>query len=126
MMGRRILITGSREWTDTESIHTVLADELAQTPPDSFLVVVHGGAKSGADKIADDWAYSMLRRGKRVRCEQLTALWDEPLSAVSMVEHGATVCHGFPKGDSEGTRHCMQEAQKAGIPVIEHAGSQNQ
>lgn len=112
-MGRRILITGSRNWTDEHAIHAVLADELAKTPVDRFLVIIHGGAK-GADTIAGRWAYDQLRRGRKVRYEQFTD------SQPTMIEHGAEVCHAFPLGRSSGTRQCMAAAEAAGIPVIDH------
>lgn len=125
MMGRRIIITGSRDWDDPAPIHAVLDEELAKTPQDQWLIVVHGGAR-GADTIAGKWAYDQLVRGRRVRYEQFCADWDGygkragMLRNVVMIGTGAEVCHAFPKGQSRGTRHCMAQARRAGISVIDH------
>lgn len=40
-----------------------------------------------------------------------------------MVAAGADVCLAFVLGESRGTRHCMREAAKAGIPVRVHEGA---
>ncbi|APC43114.1 hypothetical protein SEA_KERBEROS_66 [Mycobacterium phage Kerberos] len=118
---RRVLITGSRVWKDRTTVWDALSDELHRSP--YGLVVVHGGAR-GADDIADRWAWGMRQEGFNVTPELHRADWEwhgkkaGVLRNIEMVRAGADVCLAFPLGRSVGTRHCMREAQKAGIPVI--------
>jgi SLOG family YspA-like protein len=117
----RILITGSRNWTDREAIRVAIVGvgrESSVLPQD--VVVVHGGAR-GADLLAADVAQALgcqfevhhadwERYGKRAGIVRNS----------EMVNLGADVCLAFPLGESRGTRHCMREAEKAGIPVVVH------
>lgn len=130
---RRVLVTGSRNWTDRTAVFTSLAIQAVATDE---LVVVHGGAK-GADALADMFA----RRHPRARAEVHPADWDRecdgeckhyerrrpdgrlycPVAGVvrnqKMVDLGADICLAFPLGESKGTRDCMRRAAKAGIQV---------
>lgn len=115
---RRLLITGSRNWTDTQRVY----DFLARTITDPDWVIVHGACPTGADAIADHWA---TMTGYPV--ERHAADWDRrgkaagPIRNQEMVDAGADVCLAFPLGESRGTRDCMRRARAAGIPVIEVA-----
>jgi hypothetical protein len=52
---KRLLITGSRDWTDRQVIRDALAEAWAELRPGE-IVLVHGAAR-GADSIAADvWA----------------------------------------------------------------------
>ncbi|BBC43622.1 DprA-like DNA processing chain A [Mycobacterium phage AN9] len=118
---RRVLITGSRVWKDRSMVWGALANELRRSP--SGLVVVHGGAR-GADDIADRWAWGKRQEGYNVTPELHRADWDRYgkragiLRNIEMVQAGADLCLAFPLGNSVGTRHCMREAERAGIPVV--------
>ena len=119
----RILITGSRDWTDRGMIRRALcrAGHDAGVHPQE-VTVVHGGCPTGADKIADEVA-----REFGCRVEKVEADWKAhgkaagPLRNQEMVDRGADKCLGFPLGESRGTRDCMRRAAEAGIPVVEHA-----
>lgn len=119
---RRILITGSRDWMARSTIWAALNQELQQY---RVLTIVHGGA-SGADDIADRWAWGMRQNGYLVEIERYPADWDGlgkragTIRNQQMVARGADVCHAFPLSDSRGTRHCMTRAMAAGIPVVNH------
>jgi hypothetical protein len=110
----RILITGSRDWIDADSIEHAL--ELFRLP----LVVVHGDCPTGADAIAKRWADAT----DGARQESHPADWSlgkkaGPLRNQEMVDLGGYyACLAFPLGESRGTRDCMRRAEKAGIPVI--------
>lgn len=120
---RRVLITGSRIWKDRSTVWAALQTELQRT--DGQLVVVHGGAR-GADDIADRWAWGMNQEGFNVVPELHRANWDMYgkragiLRNIEMVKAGADICLAFPLGNSVGTRHCMREAERAGIKVINY------
>ena len=112
----RVLITGSRHWTDEQAIEAALLSATANRPGKS-ITVVHGGA-SGADRLAgrlaDEWGMNV---------EVHPAEWDKhgkaagPIRNQKMVDLGADVCLAFPMRGSRGTKHCMEAAHRAGIPV---------
>lgn len=134
----RVLITGSRRWTDRSAIALAVSDYLRERGTSigrayPFPVVVHGGAK-GADALADavarswgwtpevhpaDWStcaedcdHGLNIHGNRIYC---------PLAGhrrnQRMVDLGADVCLAFPTHDSRGTWDCVRRAEAAGIPV---------
>lgn len=126
----RILITGSRNWTDKDAILAALRKH-ANKNGDS--VVVHGHCSSGADKLADE-----LAQEYRVRTEHWPADWTAFGKRAGfvrnnvMVELGADVCLAFirpctkegcqkpkPHG-SHGATHCADAAEKAGIPTYRY------
>ena len=107
----RVLITGSRHWSDWGAI----AAELEGFDDDT--VIVTGGAR-GADRMAQDVAYEM---GYSVAIYQ--AEWDKygrqagPGRNQRMVDAGADLCLAFPLAGSMGTWDCVRRARAAGIPV---------
>lgn len=129
----RILVTGSREWTDTGAIFNALLNAAKQ---ESNVTLVHGGAK-GADFIANRWAEHF-----QWTIEEHPANWDScgpdcddshkrvrydgtkycPRSGfirnAEMVNLGADICLAFYKGTSKGTDMCAKLAEKAGIKVL--------
>ena len=115
---RRVLVTGSRNYDDKNTLFDALADQY-----EPGMIVVHGGAR-GADTIACEWVKKMQSLGYQVTTEVHQADWYEYGKAAGlvrnevMVDAGADVCLAFPLGESRGTRHCMSAAEKAGIPVI--------
>lgn len=148
MAVRRILVTGSRYWTDTNSVHAALEYEWRQARDHGdTIIVVHGdnrGTKTtkGADRIAREWVEEMQRlRLEGVDQERVPADWGRACDArcyhqprtqdgrpycpmaghlrnQDMVDRGAYVCHAFPLADSRGTVDCMKRARKASIEVI--------
>lgn len=126
-LSRRVLITGSRKWFKDSIIHQVLDKEMAENP--DGLIIVHGTA-SGADSIADLWAKERKQQGYPVQVERHPAKWNSfghmagLMRNCDMVALGADVCHAFPYGKANGTRHCMEIAERAGIPVISHEGDE--
>ena len=117
--GLRILVTGSRDWTDGEAIRValILAWADAGYPSLNRVTVVHGGAR-GADAIAEALA---RRQGFATECHP--AAWDTRGRAAGvirnseMVNAGADVCLAFIRNRSRGATHCADLAEKAGIPT---------
>jgi hypothetical protein len=117
----RILVTGSRDWTDMDLIRGNLATAVYQNVP---AVIVHGACPSGADAIASWW----------IRQHRIIGLTEEAHPAqwrpngvldrgagfqrnAQMVALGADVCLAFIKDGSKGASHTARLAEKAGIPV---------
>ncbi len=115
-MIRRVLITGSRNWTDEESIRRLI-DSL---PNDA--VVIHGACPTGADAIAD-----RLAKARGLAVTAFEAEWESfgfaagPLRNEEMVCVGMpTEAHAFPLPGSRGTWDCVRRCRKKGIPVTVH------
>jgi hypothetical protein len=112
---RRILVTGSRNWTAGAVIVAAFCP-FHRDNPDA--VLVSGACPTGADAIAED-----VWRQWGGDVERHPADWDRygksagPRRNQEMVDLGADVCLAFPLPDSRGTKHCMAAAEKAGIPV---------
>lgn len=116
----RVLVTGSRDWTNTTQLRFQLTIACAKYLP-SAIVIVHGGCPRGADQYAELWA-----RQKRLTTERHRANW-RPAGVfdrsagfkrnAEMVALGADICLAFIKDGSRGATHCADLAEKAGIPV---------
>jgi Protein of unknown function (DUF2493). len=119
---KRILITGAREWQDENAVQDAIFEWVYfNSPEPEEIVVVHGDAARGADRMARDFA----RACDWITEEAHPADWSwgnggGALRNIHMVSLGADVCLAFIRGKSAGTRHCAGEAAKAGIPVIRY------
>lgn len=112
-MTRRILVTGSRAWTDQGKLRLAMFREIIVD--DDRTVIVHGAAP-GADTMADRYA-------------RMTGCQPEPYPAADfpsprhrnqhMVDLGADVCLAFATSWASGTGMCARMARKAGIPVFD-------
>ncbi|GAB36469.1 DUF2493 domain-containing protein [Gordonia otitidis] len=114
----RVLITGSRHWTDRATIRDAIT-AATRAVPASEVTIVHGDCPyGGADLIAADVATEL---GMRV--EAHPADWKRLGKAAGphrnqlMVDRGADVCLAFPEQGSRGTWDCVRRARTAGIPV---------
>lgn len=118
---RKILITGSREFTDSEIIRLALANERG-TEGASQMLVIHGGAH-GADSIAG----SLARLAIDVHEVIVPALWDKngkgagPKRNEAMMHLDPQVVLAFYKdgAGNRGTSDCVRRARSYGIPVKE-------
>lgn len=129
---KRVLVTGSRDWTDEFTIFTALAETLGDfatelrdagvedwTDPRHYLLV-HGDCPTGADAMAHRiWT-------EQLHCPVLPrpALWGVwgkkagPLRNRHMVHDiGADRCLAFIMPGSRGAVDCAKLADKALIPV---------
>lgn len=125
----RILVTGSRDWTDERAVARAL-DSAAR--PGELIIVVHGGAR-GADLLAEEHA---RERGWVV--EEHQADWAALGNSAGcvrnqeMVDTGPDVCLAFIKPcrkagcgkpkphDSHGVSDCMKRARAANITTEEY------
>lgn len=115
-MTKRILVTGSRSWTDKIVIRNALMVEASRFAHED-IVLVHGANPRGADAIADKIA---TQYGWVV--EKHPAKWSSgrsagPIRNQQMADAGADVCLAFPLSDSKGTFDMIDRARDAGIEL---------
>ena len=126
MPTRRVLVTGSRDWTAVGRLYEKLDEQLRLAHTAGVeLIIVHGDNQSGADRIAQRWVHTARLIFNGVDEEPHPANWREFHKAAGgirnqgMVDLGADVCLAAPLPDSRGTYDCMRRARAAGIPVEE-------
>lgn len=130
----RVLVTGSRDWTDEQRIGKSLTALLAATFVGDSFTLVHGDCPTGADAIAHAWA-EWHRGSTPIQIEPHRADWRKhgpaagPIRNREMVRLGADACLAFigpcrkractrpqPHG-SHGASDCADAAEAAGIPT---------
>lgn len=116
----RILITGSRTWTNMQVMRNELVRAYRELNDGGPMILVHGGA-AGADTMA-----GQIWQSARLPVEVHEAQWKTNGVFFSgagryrnqkMVDLGADLCLAFIKNNSRGASHCAQLAEDAGIPV---------
>jgi hypothetical protein len=117
----RILITGSRHWTDRAPVWYVLQRICAANPGPHALV--HGDCERGIDRLVVGWALDIGCEYDATH-EPHPADWARngraagPKRNQAMVDLGADICLAWPGPGSKGTFDCMRRAAKAGIRVV--------
>jgi hypothetical protein len=115
----RILVTGSRDWQDSDVICQALDAAVQAVPPhtrDAWLVV--GDCPTGADRMAYQWAVAAM-----LPIDAYLADWNThgkaagPRRNARMVAAGADLCLAFIRNGSRGASHTVSLARRAGIPV---------
>lgn len=115
----RVLVTGSREWTDQKVIYDAL-DTIARCASD--LTVVHGACPKGADYWAQRWCWENL--SNRVTDEPHPADWKKHGKKAGHVRNGemaklgADLCLAFIHNRSNGSTGCAREAIGNDIPTV--------
>jgi hypothetical protein len=113
----RVLVTGSRTWTDVAKLDEQL--DIANMTHRGRMVLVHGACPTGADALAEAWA-----RKNRVPVETYPADWDRLGKSAGfkrnqlMVDTRPDVVLSFNRCGSNGTEHCTDAAEKAGLKVL--------
>lgn len=110
---KRVLVTGSRQWTDDAVIYRALA---AERNPGQPITLVHGAA-IGADEIAAYWADEF---GWQIEPHKAADFPSPRARNLHMVNLGADVCLAFAARWASGTGMCARMARRAGIRVIDY------
>jgi hypothetical protein len=119
----RILVTGSRDWTNGKMIQTALLRAMLEhgARTRAEVTVVHGACPSGADAIADSMAKAM-----GIQVERYPADWERYgrragfIRNDEMVKLGADVCLAFIKDESKGATMCSRLAEDSGIRTVRY------
>ncbi len=115
---KRVLITGSRDWANPQTIMAALKD--ARDELGNF-TLVSGACPTGADRMAENAA-----QGLGMPVERHPARWNELgkragfVRNAEMVNLGADVCLAFIKNNSKGATHTANLAERAGIPTFRY------
>jgi len=113
----RVLVTGSRIWTD----EAVIAAALREHWHDGNALLISGACPRGADAIAE-----RIWRSHGGLVERHPAGWAaSPRGAgfarnAAMIALGADVCLAFIRDNSPGASHAAALAERAGIPVTRY------
>lgn len=110
----RLLICGSRYWTNPDPIYSAIK-QFAEAYPD--LTIIQGGAK-GADEIA-----KMIAQRLKIPCETFEANWAlhgrraGPIRNQQMLNSGVDLCLAFHEDykNSKGTKDMLSRIHKAGV-----------
>lgn len=114
----RVLVTGSRDWTDGDVVFGALYRARSEGGAGD-VVVIHGDCPTGADALANLWAH----RRPGVRVERHPADWATHgrragfLRNKAMVDAGADVVLAFIKNGSRGASMTARLAEEAGLTV---------
>jgi len=108
---RRVIVCGSRTWTDEQ----LIADTLLCVPN---CTIIFGVAPKGADRLA-----AKVARRMELPLEPHPADWKTygkaagPIRNEEMAKAGADLCIAFWDGQSKGTMDMMGRCRKHGIPL---------
>ena len=114
-MALRILITGSRDWTDRDTLYQALAQHA-----EPYATVVSGACPTGADRMAEEWGEIQ----PDITVERHPADWERfgrsagPKRNREMVNLGADICLAFIKNNSRGASMTADLAERADIPTV--------
>lgn len=123
-MTKRILITGSRDWTDYQTIFDAIQEQQVNYEKDT--VLISGNCPTGADHMAEKVAETL-----GIRIEYHPADWKQYgkragfIRNKEMVDLGATVCLAFIKNNSKGATMTAKLAAKAEIPMLVYREDDN-
>lgn len=117
----KVLITGSRAWEDQYAIDVMIAGLVALTGgnrSDVGVEFIHGDCPTGADAMAHTWK-------NMVDVTPFPADWDRykkaagPIRNRQMLDEEPDLVIAFSDHlpTSRGTRDCVTEARRRGIPV---------
>lgn len=113
----RIIVTGSRTWSDRDTVWQALDHIAAAARATGYPVIVAHGCAPGADQLAAEWVTARKRIGWPVLAERFPADWSRHgrragrVRNAEMVKPGADVCLAFILDGSRGATHCADLAE---------------
>lgn len=123
-MPPRLLITGSRGWTDRAVIRDALRAWWDSTGRDPEAILVSGKCAKGADKICEEvWAHNGLTLELHPAEWRPGGVYNKRAGYdrnEAMVDTAPDHLIAFVLDGSGGASHCLLYAQKKGIPFTIH------
>jgi hypothetical protein len=117
----KILVTGSRDWTDARRIQEEIFRALYETKtPHDEAALIHGACPSGADAIADQYGTDTGMHVVRVPADW--GRWKRRAGFIrnaEMVELEPDICLAFIRNGSRGASMTADLARRAGIETRE-------
>lgn len=117
----KVLVCGSRDWTDAVPIFSRLVDLKAEAfKRGDRVTLIHGNAP-GADRLARNIGFGM-----RFDVRTFPADWEAHgkragiLRNLQMLDECPDLVIAFQRNGSRGTQHTIDEARRRGIPVEVH------
>lgn len=116
---KRLLVTGSRDWTDMVTLEQELTVGWLNLGGGQ-VTLVSGNCPTGADAAAEDY-WEAMDFGP---IERHPADWDKLgkkagyVRNAEMAKLGADLCVGFLKKNSNGTKMMIGLAERAGIQTV--------
>ncbi|MFD4699811.1 SLOG family protein [Streptomyces niveus] len=113
----RILITGSRTWTDEKAVREAINQAVSEFPG-RRAVVIHGACPRGADVMAERASHRLSLPSEAHPAEwRVHGRGAGFIRNQLMVDLGADICLAFIRDRSRGASHTARIAEAAGIPV---------
>lgn len=119
----RILITGSRDWPDMDSIvqtlGTTIIGLISKGETKDTITLIHGQCPTGADAMAD-W----VARAWNMNIERYPADWVRygkkagMIRNKQMVDTGVDICLAFVYNKSSGASNTVKLCRERGIELI--------
>jgi hypothetical protein len=117
----RVLVTGSRGWTDYGRIYRRLASLAAADHGNQRIVVIHGDAPSGADALADKAAHDLGYHIRKYKADfDLGKQAGNSRNGFMLREERPHVVMAFWDGDSPGTSDAIEQALDMNLYVEIH------
>ena len=117
----RVLVTGSREWDDYGLIYRRLASLADADRESRRIVVIHGDAPSGADRMADTAAKDLGYHVRRYPAEwKFGKLAGMSRNGFMVKTERPNVVLAFWKDESHGTGDAIEQALDMGLYVEIH------
>jgi hypothetical protein len=122
-MTKRLLVTGSRTWTNAATIEDALRGAFHELRDYGWerIVLVSGACPEGADAIAEHiWTYHHQQVERHPVEWRPYGIYNPEAGKARnkvMVDLGADLCLAFIHRNSSGATHCANLAEAAGIPV---------
>ena len=121
----RVLVCGSRGWTDRQAVEDALCALLPSQGEKTTVVLIHGAAR-GADQVAADVARSLntTMREADFAIHAFPADWKKYGRYAGFVRNQQMLDEGKPDlvlafwdGKSRGTADMINRTRRAGVPV---------
>lgn len=114
---RKVVMTGSRDWTEFTAIWSAINRELTEAMNrDEELLIIHGDCPTGADHLVEK-----ICRECGVHTARVAARFESlgkkggPLRNRVMAAMEPVAAYAFPLGESRGTNNCIVALKAIGV-----------